>query len=624
MKMKSEEIHLVLPPTMMNMATMNTDGGSHHQAVITLEISSSTELASAQQRMRVLVISRVRLRRVDDYRRSDTDINTENDDNKLLSFPIYDGNSTLPPPAFMRILDALRSGNNRLVLREWKQGACWWNLNMNQGTRYLNGLDDSTTTTSSALDKVKSALSMARAEVAGYRLAKLALDSYHNCDVSNDNSNLHKKGMWLRGDDRYQKMYTSEVLYFSHDHCNTQRNVDDRCNIENNTPWAVLSYFDSSDTSKSTTQQEQKEVQVDCESLGVDKNWSGNFSFDTDTVNSTMKCRKRYPCHHFPTTMTKIRHEFGFDEPHPRHGRVPTDECLDYAIMILHDVVMPLQSYFFVMESADHAEIGSQPLVEHLRSIGWVDPTQQTPTVKPFQYHDMITVYRYALDRLSNANALRHVEGEKDERMDFLLGLLDQCINALSCEWVGSEGKPPPLPPVLCHMDLQPQNLFFCHINTNHEMNGGTSSAVTENGGHHNNKHIHSARNCSVASVMDWEEACYADPRFELLLICRKVVANRGQAEKVWQSYSDRVRQISECISLKRKTNTHWDVGCIEPWLKLETVHSLCTLLLQAMNLLGGGRNPWETTSDLWGKIDRERRRLVHMGWGFCDSFGER
>ncbi|KAL7443184.1 hypothetical protein ACHAXH_006632 [Discostella pseudostelligera] len=606
----------------MTMATTNKNGGCHHRAVITLEISSSTELASAQQRMRVLVISRVRLHRDYDYRRTGMDMHTDIDEKKMLSFPINDGNSTLPPPAFMRILDALRRGNNRLVLREWKQGACWWNLNMNQGTRYLNGNGDSTTT-SSTLDKVKSALSMARAEVAGYRLAKLAMDSNQNSKLSpcpcvrNGDSNLHEDGMVFNSD---QNMFTPEVLYFSHDSCNTKHNMDDRCEIENNSPWAVLSYFDSGDASKINTHEEQLEVDMDCESLGVDKNWNSSLSFDGDAVNSTMKSSEKYPCHHFPTTMIKIRHEFGFCEPHPRHGRVPTDECLDYAMMILHDVVIPLQSYFFVIESADHVVMGTQPMVEHLRSIGWVDPTKLSQTVKPFQYHDMITVYRYALDRLSKANAVRHKEGEKDERMDFLLSLLVKCVNALSCEWEGSEGKPPPVPPVLCHMDLQPQNLFFRHTKTNHEMNGGV--AVTENGGHHNNKHIHSARDCSVASVMDWEEACYADPRFELLLICRKVLANREQTEELWQSYSDRVRQISERISLKRKTNIHWDVGSIEPWLKLETVHSLCTLLLQAMNLLGGGRNPWETTSDLWGKIDRERRRLVHMGWRFCDSFG--
>eukprot|EP00970_Alexandrium_tamarense_P013491 scaffold3435_cov249-Alexandrium_tamarense.AAC.3 len=62
------------------------------------------------------------------------------------------------------------------------------------------------------------------------------------------------------------------------------------------------------------------------------------------------------------------------------------------------------------------------------------------------------------------------------------------------------------------------------------------------------------------------------------------------------------------------------EIGPLEPWLKLETVHSLCTLMLQGTDLLGGGRNPWETKPDLWGKIDRERQRLVNMGWSFCEK----
>ena len=137
-----------------------------------------------------------------------------------------------------------------------------------------------------------------------------------------------------------------------------------------------------------------------------------------------------------------------------------------------------------------------------------------------------------------------------------ILRMLDECISALSCEWRETGGRPPPLPPVLCHMDLQPQNLAFKR-DCDH--------------------------NCFVASVMDWEEACYADPRFELLLICRRVLANREQAETLWQSYSMFVQQLSSSLSLRSKSRIHWTVGSIEPWLKLESVHSLCTLSLQAM-----------------------------------------
>ena len=116
---------------------------------------------------------------------------------------------------------------------------------------------------------------------------------------------------------------------------------------------------------------------------------------------------------------------------------------------------------------------------------------------------------------------------------------------------------------------------------------------------------------------MDWEEACYADPRFELLLVCRKVLANtnREQSEKLWQSYSRYVQRLGRLISSKTKKGIHWNVGPLEQWLKLETTHSLLVSLLQAMDLLGSGRSPWETKPDLWGKIDRERQRLEQMGW---------
>jgi hypothetical protein len=104
---------------------------------------------------------------------------------------------------------------------------------------------------------------------------------------------------------------------------------------------------------------------------------------------------------------------------------------------------------------------------------------------------------------------------------------------------------------------------------------------------------------------LDWEEAAFADPRFELLLLCRKVCANRSQADEVWKVYREELPQPN--------------LGSVEPWLKLETVHSLTTLLLQSMDLLGGGRNPWETKPDLWGKIQREFYRLASSGWAFCN-----
>jgi hypothetical protein len=97
---------------------------------------------------------------------------------------------------------------------------------------------------------------------------------------------------------------------------------------------------------------------------------------------------------------------------------------------------------------------------------------------------------------------------------------------------------------------------------------------------------------------LDWEDAAIADPRFELLLLGRKVCANREQAEELWKLYSS-----------SHHTTTPIAIGPLGPWLQLETIHSIVTLLLQSMDLLDGGRNPWETTKDLWSKLQREFAR---------------
>jgi thiamine kinase-like enzyme len=104
-----------------------------------------------------------------------------------------------------------------------------------------------------------------------------------------------------------------------------------------------------------------------------------------------------------------------------------------------------------------------------------------------------------------------------------------------------------------------------------------------------------------IASVLDWEEACYADPRFELLLLSRKVCASREQADVLWRTYEQEMNK---------------NIGPIEAWLKLEAVHSLTTSLLQSMDL--GGRSPWETKPDLLGKMEREFHRLFGLGYKFC------
>ena len=133
------------------------------------------------------------------------------------------------------------------------------------------------------------------------------------------------------------------------------------------------------------------------------------------------------------------------------------------------------------------------------------------------------------------------------------------------------------LPPVVCHMDLQPQNILFAQ----QRENGSNSSPPTSS-------------LMNIVSVLDWEEAAYADPRFELLMLCRKVCANRTQADRIWRKYQSEMSTSSQ-------------LGPMEPWLRLETVHSLTTLLLQAT--AGGGRSPWESRRDLQVKMERECHR---------------
>ena len=74
----------------------------------------------------------------------------------------------------------------------------------------------------------------------------------------------------------------------------------------------------------------------------------------------------------------------------------------------------------------------------------------------------MIAVYRRTLYQLSLSRGTTvKRDGKVDERMVVLLQILDKCVDALDCEWEEYGGKPPHLPPVLCHVDLQPQNLAF-------------------------------------------------------------------------------------------------------------------------------------------------------------------
>ena len=444
------------------------------------------------------------------------------------------GEETVPPSnentrqISARIQTAISKGNNKIVARVWKGSARWWNLNTNDASGTMRGKID-----------------IARSEVAGYRIARAAMSTPHASAnagiVSSEND----------------KVIIPEVIYFSCDYRGDKANsvvetVEHRQREEEN-PWAILSY------------------------VGED---SCYFQGNTDGNDSS-------PQHSSPwifdgqyaKDMVKIRHEFGFDEPHPRWGRVKEDQALNYAIRVLDRVILPIQSTFSpsidIKNTCDCFGGHEEDLVVLGR------PSSMKP--KPFRFIDMVAIYCDAATKMSKT--IHQTSDAIDNTTAKLLSALHICIENLAneakaCAYLSGSDV---LPASLCHMDVQPQNLILRrHKGEEYDVNVVPF----------------------VSSVLDWEEACYADPRFEVLLMARKVCANRKQADKLWEHYSHQ---------LKKRHNL--DVGPIEPWLKLETTHSITTLLLQNMNLVGGGRNPWESKPDLLGKIEREFSRLEALGW---------
>lgn len=379
---------------------------------------------------------------------------------------------------------ALQLGKNRVVIRQWKASACWWNLNRNHQQGMTNIEDDGIHV-------------LARSEVEGYRIAQKALSN----------------------------IYIPSVLYFSGD-----GKTDPTCRTYNSErPWAIFSYVGRNSSLFGLNDWKPDEYWMDC--------------------------------------MVKNRFEFGFEEPHPRWGRVPADKSLDYALSVLRNIIIPLHRYMGENAYKKSSHKASLRTPNSLSSTG-------------YRYSDMVHIYQSALQEMESTRY------EKDIKMDTTLDLLKKAIATLKGQQPYTEAQQ--LQYVLCHMDCQPQNLLFA------------KPAKTQGVGSTEPKPI-------ISSVLDWEEAALADPRFELLLLCRKVCASREQAERIWRIYEQ------ECPQPQ--------LGHLQPWLALETVHSITSLLLQSMDLLGGGRSPWETKPDLWDKIQREIQRLVVVnGWDVDDE----
>lgn len=427
---------------------------------------------------------------------------------------------------------ALESGGNKLVLRVWKGGSRWWNLNRNENPRIL-----------------------AEAEVEGYLVARLSFARTHEtnpCDLP----------------------IIPRVLHF---HPGSKSN-ESSSSLEEDPCWALLEYVGPNET--------------DC--LGVsmkyEKDKGNKESARCDQRSSSF--RRTIMDRSYLEGMIKTRMEFGFEEPHPRWGRVPVNQSLEYAKVVLSEVLLPL----------------------HWSSQALFRQQQQQKTTKT--YGDMVKVYREAWKNMTTSLSTNHFDaverkrthpkdpfGGEDCRLQECLGRLERALDLLE---TFDATVLPPLEPVLVHLDLQPQNLIFCELFQDSDQ---------------------PARSC-VFSVLDWEDAAWADPRFDLVLLCRKVCANQEQASVIWTEYE---RAMDNYCSQRSTRNTsisnerlaHVDserphkhstpsflLGHMNVWLRLETVHSITTMLLQSMDLVSGGRNPWETKKDLWGKLQREFTRL--------------
>ena len=450
--------------------------------------------------------------------------------------------------------NALKYGKHRLVLRIWRGGSRWWNLNRNE-----------------------SPLELARSEINGYRVAFSALQEYHKNNSNNNNS--------AAAIPMVPKV--PRVLHFHDPEKEKEEEPQHRIFEETNNSnvpvcWAVLEYVGADETDHlvaTTTTNDQSNNNV----IGVD------VKIDRSYLEG----------------MIKIRREFGFEEPHPRWGRVPVNEALDYASSITNQVLLPL--HFYSEQLYRNANNYIQEQEQH-SSCEEIIPHAQAKT-----FSSMVELYRKAWEEtttaIRNLQTPNQIKG-RDDRIEECLHHLDRGILCLSR--TANSSRIPHMDPVLLHLDLQPQNLIFFHDVTT----------------------IQKPRMPRVFSVLDWEDAAWGDPRFDLVLVCRKVCANRDQADALWSEYANASTMAgggggsggrfgesgNDEVSQPQKERTPnnmqtiprqgFFLGPIEPWLRLETVHSITTMLLQSIDLVNGGRNPWETKKDLWGKLEREFTRL--------------
>lgn len=480
--------------------------------------------------------------------------------------------------------EVLDNGRNRIVIRIWLGSSRWWNLNHPTNNNDNDDNNDVNGNTGKYQGTYLSFLNeIALHEVWGYQLSRDIFLHCHQQQQQCDDTNA---------------IYVPKILDFSfknHSSYNCNHNTKEAINPivnskkthdpvaahQDDFPWAIMEYVGS------------KSKRFDLNGLEYYNDW--------------IKC------------MIRERDEFGFKcEPHPRWGRIPVTDCIPYAETVLTNVILPIHKYFL-----NH--------YDQLDSTQFTVLDQKLLCPKVTNYMDMVRCYREKYERYicqsaastipKNLSLQSHNEIKNQDRMGFNITInstsnevqlslcstirkLGMAISRLEEETHRHGRMLLCTTPVLCHMDLQPQNLLFGKQNINNNTSDASASQLEQLHGLPGTGTLSSS--ATIVSVLDWEEAALADPRFEILLLCRKVCANRQQADYIWNKYH-------EAIAAEGMQQEEDDL--IDPWLKLETVHNITSLVLQIV--AAGGRNSWETNKDILAKIERDFQRLVWMGWTF-------
>jgi hypothetical protein len=589
---------------------------------------------------------------------------------------------------------ALQRGRNKVVVRLWKAGARWWNLHQNQSSSNSKN-DGNNNYENHAIHSSGSSMivTLAKSEMTGYRLARHAFlliggkdgqsgDSHdhhsekegkdpattatHGNPNDSDDDELAVSTVWWSGGggSSSSSAYIPRVLHYQAGRIVQDHQDDDSYNDDDDDDdscWAVLEYVGMDSALFFTT--------------------NDKYSDDKATASTATTSLYYYEYDSsFLLGMEIFRDEFGFREPHPRWGRVPTNQVMDYALMIVRQVLLPVHRATSQTLRQRHAAAAAAAATLSQSNVGdkvsgttptggkridsnstrppplprpmpsWSQHNDGLP--RPQRYQDMVDLYRRALDdRIQPVWTSRQQQQQPDDdkdtfdleqshKMQAMLEHLYRALEdmktytitttatstdtlAINTMNVHTPELIPPLDPVLVHMDLQPQNVLLAI----RRICRTVPMPLEEDDAIHNSSNNNDDNNTMVVrSVLDWEDAAIADPRFDILMIGRKVCATREQADTIWNVYQQEYYHLSiapchgpigggdnsvgTTSAVGTTTNREFSLGPIEPWLQLETVHSMITLLLQSMDLLGGGRNPWETKHDLWGKLEREFHRL--------------